>query len=94
LSSRDRHRRAAQEHHLPDRRQAGEALEEVSCRIAQCCARVGKIELIKHQRYAHARQFKRANKSLRKLKTFLGRVIREDRPAASLKLSNMSNVSA
>jgi IS5 family transposase len=39
--------------------------------------RIGKIELIKHQRYAHARQFKRANRSLRKLKTFLGRVIRD-----------------
>src|SRR5258708_6265949 len=33
--------------------------------------------LIKHQRYAHAHQFKRANKSLRKLKTYLGRVIRD-----------------
>lgn len=30
-----------------------------------------------HQRYAHARQFKRANKALRKLKTYLGRVIRD-----------------
>src|SRR5262249_59556247 len=33
--------------------------------------------LIKHQRYAHAHQFKRANRSLRKLKTYLGRVIRD-----------------
>jgi hypothetical protein len=29
------------------------------------------------QRYAHAHQFKRANWSLRKLKTYRGRVIRE-----------------
>src|SRR5262249_56169099 len=29
------------------------------------------------QRYAHAHQFKRANRSLRKLKTYLGRVIRD-----------------
>ena len=35
--------------------------------------------LIKHQRYAHAKQFKRANRSLRKLKTYLGRVIRDIR---------------
>src|SRR5579871_977581 len=45
--------------------------------LRQSYARVGKVELIKHQRYAHARQFKRANRSLRKLKTFLGRVIRD-----------------
>ncbi len=38
---------------------------------------VGKLALIKHQRYAHAHQFKRANRSLRKLKTYLGRVIRD-----------------
>jgi hypothetical protein len=37
----------------------------------------GKPALIKHQRYAHAHQFKRANRSLRKLKTHLGRVIRD-----------------
>ena len=40
-------------------------------------ARVGKLALIKHQRYAHAHQFKRANRSLRRLKTYLGRVIRD-----------------
>jgi IS5 family transposase len=45
--------------------------------LRQSYARVGKIELVKHQRYAHARQFKRANRSLRKLKTFLGRIIRD-----------------
>lgn len=33
--------------------------------------------LIKHQRYAHAKQFKRANNALRKLKTYLGRTIRD-----------------
>jgi len=45
--------------------------------LRQSYARVGKIELIRHQRYAHARQFTRANRSLRKLKTWLGRVIRD-----------------
>ena len=45
--------------------------------LRQSYARVGKLALIKHQRYAHAHQFKRANRSLRKLKTYLGRVIRE-----------------
>ena len=46
-------------------------------RLAQChgvglrqsYARVGKFALIQHQRYAHAKQFKRANRMLRKLRT-------------------------
>jgi IS5 family transposase len=45
--------------------------------LRQSYARVGKLALIKHQRYAHAHQFKRANRSLRKLKTYFGRVIRD-----------------
>jgi IS5 family transposase len=45
--------------------------------LRQSYTRVGKLALIKHQRYAHAHQFKRANKTLRKLKTYLGRVIRD-----------------
>ena len=32
--------------------------------LRQSYARVGKFALIKHQRYAHAKQFKRANKAL------------------------------
>ena len=35
--------------------------------LRQSYARVGKFALIKHQRYAHAKQFKRANRALRKL---------------------------
>jgi IS5 family transposase len=58
---------------------------EILVRLAKRCgvelrqsyARVGKLALIKHQRYAHAHQFKRANKALRKLRTYLGRVIRD-----------------
>ena len=54
-------------------------------RLAQChgvglrqsYARLGKFALIQHQRYAHAKQFKRANRMLRKLRTYLGRVIRD-----------------
>jgi IS5 family transposase len=44
--------------------------------LRQSYRRVGKLALIKHQRYAHAHQFKRANRSLRKLKTYLGRIVR------------------
>src|SRR3954452_1531516 len=46
-------------------------------RLRQSYARVGKIALIRHQRYAHAKQFKRANRALRRLRTTLGRVIRD-----------------
>jgi IS5 family transposase len=46
-------------------------------RLRQSYARIGKFALIKHQRYAHARQFKRAKRSLRTLKTYLGRVMRD-----------------
>jgi IS5 family transposase len=46
-------------------------------KLRQTYVRVGKYELIAHQRYAHAKQFKRANRALRKLRTYLGRVIRD-----------------
>ena len=45
--------------------------------LRQSYARVGKIALIQHRRYAHAKQFRRANKALRRLRTMLGRVIRD-----------------
>src|ERR1700741_3836389 len=46
-------------------------------KLRQSYTRVGKFALIKHQRYAHAKQFKRANRALKKLKTYLGRIIRD-----------------
>jgi hypothetical protein len=45
--------------------------------LRQTYARVAKYALVKHQRYAHAKQFKRAKRSLKALKTYLGRVIRD-----------------
>jgi len=51
--------------------------KQVGIDLRQSYRRVGKLALIKHQRYAHAKQFKRANKALRKLKTYLGRTIRD-----------------
>jgi transposase, IS5 family len=45
--------------------------------LRQSYTRVGKFALVQHQRYAHAKQFKRANRALRTLKTYLGRVIRD-----------------
>src|SRR5215216_4004107 len=46
-------------------------------RLRPSDVRVGKIALIQHQRYAHAKQFKRAARALRSLRTMLGRVIRD-----------------
>ena len=45
--------------------------------LRQSYVRVGKAALIQHQRYAHAKQFKRANRCLRTLRTYLGRTIRD-----------------
>ena len=50
--------------------------KKLGVELRQSYARVGKLALVKHQRYAHARQFDRARKALRKL-TYLGRVIRD-----------------
>ena len=45
--------------------------------LRQAYTRLGKQALIRHQRYAHAKQFKRAGKMKRRLKTYLGRTIRD-----------------
>ena len=54
---------------------AGPPRQEGRRRLAPVLCAVGKLALIKQQRYAHAKQFKRANKSLRTLKIYLRRVI-------------------
>jgi IS5 family transposase len=51
--------------------------KQYGIKLRQSYVRVGKFELIRHQRYAHAKQFKRANQALRKLRTYLGRIIRD-----------------
>jgi IS5 family transposase len=51
--------------------------QKVGLDLRQSYMRVGKFALIRHQRYAHAKQFKRANKALRTLRTYLGRTIRD-----------------
>jgi IS5 family transposase len=51
--------------------------KKLGVELRQSYTRVGKFALIQHQRYAHAKQFNRANRALRKLKTYLGRVIRD-----------------
>jgi transposase, IS5 family len=46
-------------------------------RLRQSYARVGKRALMAYQRYTHAKQFKRANRALRSVRTYLGRVLRD-----------------
>jgi IS5 family transposase len=45
--------------------------------LRQSYLRVGKHALIAHQRYAHAKQFKRANRALKTIRTYFGRVTRD-----------------
>ncbi len=50
---------------------------ERDVKLRQTYVRLGKAALIAHQRYAHAKQFQRANRQLRRLRTYLGRVARD-----------------
>ena len=45
--------------------------------LRQSYERIGKYALIAHQRYTHAKQFKRANRALKTIRTYLGRVTRD-----------------
>jgi len=47
--------------------------------LRQSYLRVGKVAGIKVSRYAHARQYQRMRRSLRKLRTYVGRLIRDIR---------------
>ena len=53
--------------------------EENGVALRQSYARLGKEALFQAGRYAHARQMKRAKKRIKKLKTYLGRVVRDIR---------------
>ena len=45
--------------------------------LRQSYERIGKAAFVRSQRYAHARQINRANAQTRKLRTYLGRIIRD-----------------
>lgn len=53
------------------------AAEERGVKLRQSYRKVGKKALIMQGRYSHARQMKRAARQTRKLKTYLGRVVRD-----------------
>lgn len=52
-------------------------------RLRQSYVRVGKRAAVKASRYAHARQYKRMRRQLRKLRTYVGRLIRDIRRKAT-----------
>ena len=55
------------------------AAQERGIELRQSYKRLGKTALVMQGRYAHARQMKRAQRQTKKLKTYLGRVIRDIR---------------
>ena len=55
----------------------GRAANERGITLRQSYVRVGKRATIKAGRYAHARQFKRMRRQLRKLRTYVGRIMRD-----------------
>lgn len=64
--------------------------------LRQSYSRIGKYALLKQNGYMHARQMKRAKKELRKLKTYLGRVMRDilrKEPNPDDDLSNLLSLS-
>jgi IS5 family transposase len=69
--------------------------EECGISLRQKYTRVSKHALLKQSRYAHARQMKRANRETRRLKTFLGRVIRDierKEPCPNNELGSLLNI--
>ena len=59
------------------------AARQRGVKLRQSYIRVGKTASIKASRYAHARQFNRMRRQLRKLRTWVGRMIRDIRRKAT-----------
>ena len=57
----------------------GKAAKKRGIALRQSYVRVGKAAAIKAARYAHAKQFKRMKREIRKLRTYVGRLIRDIR---------------
>lgn len=58
-------------------RKLGEAAKARGIQLRQSYVRVGKRAAVKVSRYAHAKQFKRMRRKLRKLRTYVGRLMRD-----------------
>ncbi len=61
------------------RRKLVEAAQRRGVKLRQSYVRVGKWAYVMQNRYRHAQQHKRARKMLRRLRTYLGRVVRDIR---------------
>jgi len=64
-------------------RKLGDAARERGIPLRQSYIRVGKRAAVKASRYAHAKHFRRMRRQLRKLRTYVGRLIRDIRRKAS-----------
>ena len=64
-------------------RKLGSAAKSRGIPLRQSYVRVGKKAAVKVSRYAHAKQFKRMRRPLRKLRTYVGRLIRDIRRKAT-----------
>lgn len=64
-------------------RKLSDAAKRRDIRLRQSYVRVGKRAAVKASRYAHAKQFKRMRRQLRKLRTYVGRLIRDIRRKAT-----------
>ena len=61
----------------------GDAAKSRGLELRQSYVRVGKKAAVKAGRYAHAKQFRRMHRRLRKLRTYVGRLIRDIRRKAT-----------
>lgn len=59
------------------REQLVDLADECGVKLRQSYARVGKFAALNAGRYAHAKQFKRMRKEVKKLKNYLGRTVRD-----------------
>jgi IS5 family transposase len=64
-------------------RKLGDAAKSRDIPLRQSYLRVGKRAAVKASRYAHAKQFKRMRRELRRLRTYVGRLIRDIRRKAT-----------
>ena len=62
--------------------------------LRQSYRRLSKVALAKHGRYAHARQMQRARREQKRLKTYLGRVIRDIERKAGVGQEELKQASA
>ena len=74
------------------RRALVRAAEDRGIGLRQSYPRLGKRALVMQGRYAHARQMRRAQRETKKLKTYLGRVIRDLRRRSPVPDPEMANL--